>query len=143
MNRRQFCNGLGWAALVGLSGCLQLSTPREDENGPGTSETAVGTASLPIRVWLKATGTPETESTNPIRYGNLTDDEQSLVRTVLDQGEYTAAPESYHPAVDAFRRRVEERTNGGETLRVYLSYQGTWYRVGFAEGDHVIAHPDH
>lgn len=114
MHRRQFCSGLGWAVLAGLSGCLQLSIPRGDENGPGTSGTPVGTAALPIRVWLEATSAPEPETINPIKYGTLTDDEQSLVRTVLDQGEYTAAPESYHPAVDAFRRRIEERTDGAK-----------------------------
>lgn len=135
MNRRRILVGAGTALSAALAGCRRLST------GHGQPR---GTGSLPIRVWLKEVSLSgsERDGLDPIVFGDLSGAERGIVRTALEEGEFTARPNGDPPGLEPFRDRVEARTGNGETLVVYLRRDGTYYRVGFADGDHVIAHPD-
>lgn len=136
MHRRRVLAVAGLALAGSLAGCSANN---------GRDGTPEGTAALPIRFWLEpvSLSAAERESVNPIVYRDLTDDEQAIVETALEAGEYTEEPGPGSPALERLRDRIEERTGNGETLEVYLRREGTYYRVGFADGDHIIAHPDH
>ena len=119
---------------VGLAGCV----------GGLRSEGPRGTAGLPRRLWFEeVTLTPsERERVDPIVSGDLPAAERETVRTAMEEGEYTLERDRGPPAFERLRDRIEERTGNGATLAVYLRRGGTYYRVGFADGDHVVAHPD-
>ncbi|NHN41588.1 hypothetical protein G9C85_08050 [Halorubellus sp. JP-L1] len=104
-----------------------------------------GTDSLGIRFWLEEVSLTqsEREQVTSIAFDDLSSDQREIVRTVFEEGEYTTAHESASPALEALRDRIEQRTGNGETLEAYLRRKDTYYRVGFADGDHIIAHPDH
>jgi hypothetical protein len=111
----------------------------------GGNGTGQGTESLPVRLWLEQVTLSESEreSIDPIVFGDLSEAEQDLVWPALDEGEYTAEPGTESAALERLRERIETRTGDGETLKTYLGRGETLYRVGFADGDHIIAHPDH
>jgi hypothetical protein len=141
MNRRIVLAGAGIAIASSVGGCLQTSlTP-----GGESDDNPQGTADLGTRLWLEQVTVSETDrdSVDPIIFGNLSEAEQDIVQTALDDGEYTSDTETEPPALEDLRSRIEERTGGGQTLEVYLKRNETYYRVGFAAGDHIIAHPNH
>ena len=85
---------------------------------------------------------PENEAdVNPIEYASLSDWEQSLVGTALEEGKYVADTDEMSPAWNSLRGRVEARSEEGEELIVYLVRNGQYYQVGFVNGDHIIASP--
>jgi len=118
---------------VGLAGCV--SGLRDED--------ARGTAGLPWRLWFEEVTLPpsERERVDPLVFGDLTEAEREIVRTAMAEGEYTLERDRGPPAFERLRDRIEERTGNGETLAVYLRRGETYYRVGFADGDHVVAHP--
>ena len=120
---------------VGLAGCAS-GLPGED--GPR------GTATLPRRLWFEEARLDESErgTVDAIRFEDLPEDEREIVRTALREGEYTVERDGGPPAFERLRDRIEARTGNGETLTVYLRRGDTYYRVGFADGDHIVAHPD-
>lgn len=136
MNRRRFLSGAGVALVAPFAGCLSAI----DSNG-----TAQGTEDLPVRFWLEeaSLSASERESVDPVVFGELSTDEQEIVHTALEEGEYTVAQGSEPPALGTLRDRIEQQTGDGETLEAYLRREDTYHRVGFADGDHIIAHPDH
>lgn len=159
MDRRSFL-AIVASGSMGLAGCSTLIGPdptptdaahtSNPTESSAPTETAIdddgdseGTEALPIRFWLEEMSLSESEqdSANPIVYGNLSTAEQELVQTALNEGEYTT--EHASPAVGDIRDRIEQRTGGGETLEAYLRRNDTYYRIGYADGDHIIAHPDH
>lgn len=120
---------------------------RTEGRAPSTASpttVAQGTADLPTRLWFEAASLPESErgSVDAIAYADLSSSERQIVGTALDAGEYTVATERESAALESIRDRIEERTGNGETLVVYLRRNESYYRVGFAAGDHIIAHPD-
>ncbi|MEF8840245.1 MAG: hypothetical protein V5A62_01280 [Haloarculaceae archaeon] len=131
--------GLLWrgaaVGTVGLAGCV---------DGLAGGDEPRGTADLPRRLWFETVSLsdPERESIDPIVFGDLSADEREIVRTALEEGEYTLERDQGPPAFERLRDRIEARTGNGETLEVYLRCGESYYRVGFADGDHVIAHPD-
>jgi hypothetical protein len=120
---------------AGLAGCVGELT---GSNGPR------GTADLPRRLWLEEVSLPaaEREEVDPIVFGALSDGEREIVQTALEEGEYALERDQGPPAFERLRDRIEGRTGNGETLAVYLRRGDTYYRVGFVDGDHVVAHPD-
>lgn len=118
---------------AGLAGCV--SGLRDEDHR--------GTAGLPRRLWFEEVSLPasERERVDPIVFGDLTEAEREIVRTAMAEGEYTLERDRGPPAFERLRDRIEERTGNGETLAVYLRRGETYYRVGFADGDHVVAHP--
>lgn len=135
MNRRSLLVGAGCALAGSFAGCL--SRLDGHENGQGTQ-------TLQVRLWLTDASLSASErgSVNPIVVEKLSTEEQEIVQTALDEGEYTVDQESASPALERLRDRIEQRTGNGETLEAYLRRTETYYRIGFADGDHVIAHPD-
>jgi hypothetical protein len=126
MHRRRALSGVALALLGPAAGCLGSDAP--------------GTADLPTRLWFERAELTESErnAVDPIVFADLPAAERELVATALAEGEYVvdgAAP----PALESLRDRIERRANGG--LEVYLQRDRTYYRVGFAEGDHIVAHP--
>lgn len=103
-----------------------------------------GTADLPRRLWFEAVtlSASKREAIDPIVFGDLPEAEREIVRTALEEGEYTLERDQGPPAFESLRDRIEARTGNGETLAVYLRRGDTYYRVGFADGDHIVAHPD-
>lgn len=140
MNRRTVLVGFGTAIASSAGGCLQTGlTP-----GGESDDSPQGTADLGTRLWLEEVALSETDqdAVDPIIFGNLSEAEQEIVQTALNDGEYTSDTETEPPALEDLRSRIEERTGDGQTLEVYLKRNDTYYRVGFAAGDHIIAHPD-
>jgi hypothetical protein len=103
-----------------------------------------GTADLRRRLWFEEVSLPESEreSVDPIVFGDLSADERDIGRTVLEEGEYTLERDRGPPAFERLQDRIEARTENGGPLEVSLRRGDTDYRVGFADGDHVVAHPD-
>lgn len=133
--RRGFLRRGAVLGTGGLAGCLDGVTG--DDAPPGTAD-------MPRRLWFEEVSLPasEREAIDPIVFGALSDAEQEIARTALEEGEYTQERDRGPPAFERLRDRIEDRTGNGETLAVYLRRGDTYYRVGFADGDHVIAHPD-
>lgn len=130
--RRRVLSGACLLASAAVAGCT----------GPlgGGPE---GTATQPARLWLEAVDAPdEAGSVDPIEYGSLSDGERSLVDTALEEDEYVVDTDETPPAWESLRERVEARTRDGGELVVYLVRDDRYYRVGFANGDNVVAHPD-
>lgn len=139
MNRRNVLSGTGFVLATGLGGCLQAMTP-----GNRADDEPRGTATLDTRLWLESVSlsTSDREALDPIVFRHLSETEQDIVQTAIDEGEYTTDSEDDSPALAQLRSRIEERTDDGRTLEVYLVREQSYYRVGFAAGDHIVAHPD-
>lgn len=129
---------LGRGAVVGTAGLAGCVDGLPGGDGPR------GTADLPRRLWFEAVSISESEreSIDPIVFEDLSEAEREVVRTALEEGEYTSERDGGPPGLERLRVRIEARTGSGETLEVYLRRGQAYYRVGFADGDHVIAHPD-
>jgi len=123
--------GVGLALLGPTSGCF----------GGSSGSDAPGTADLPTRLWFERVELTESErdAVDPIVFADLPAAEREPVATALDEGEYVVDSESASSALESLRDRIERRADGG--LEVYLRRNLTYYRVGFAEGDHIVAHP--
>lgn len=131
IDRRRAFVSVGSVLVVPATGCLQ---------GTGNSGNSQSTEELPVRFWLKQVAPSESEQNiDPIVFADLPDAEREIVRTAIENGEYTVEPENVSPALETLRKRIEQRANGG--LEVYLVREETYYRVGFADGDHIVAHP--
>jgi hypothetical protein len=132
MNRRTVLTGAAVAGTVPFLGCLGTTS-----GGPGGQ----GTEGMPTRLWLERVSLTESEreAVAPIVFAELTEAEQGIVRTALDAEEYTTETENESPALERLRDRIENRADG--SLEVYLVHGDTFYRVGFAAGDNIIAHP--
>ncbi len=137
--RRQFFTHVGLAGGAAVAGCVgPLDTASE-----GTKKPA-GTEEMPNRLRLEPTAPPANGSdVDPIEYGSLPAAERELVDTAMEEGQYTAPTEESPPALDSLRDRIEARTGSGSTLVVYPVRDGQYYRVGFVNGDHIIASPDY
>ncbi|MDX1744881.1 MAG: hypothetical protein R3324_02990, partial [Halobacteriales archaeon] len=96
-----------------------------------------------IRFWLDEATVSEQkrDDINPITCGNVTDGEKELIQTTIESGEYTSEIGSESPALDTLRERIGDQNPGG--VEVYLRCDDTYYRVGFVDGDHIMANPDH
>jgi hypothetical protein len=131
MYRRRVLSAIALVLLGPAAGCL---------GGSGGSDVP-GTADLPTRLWFERVELTESErnAVDPIVFADLPAAERELVATALDEGEYVVESEAPPPALDSLRDRIERRADGG--LAVYLQRNRTYYRVGFAEGDHIVAHP--
>lgn len=135
MNRRSAVFVAGTGVQLLLAGCV---------GSVGSNGTAQGTEGPPVRLWFERVTLPEREreSIDPIVFSDLSEAERNVVRTALDEGEYTACG-TESAALERLRGRIETRTRGGKTLEAHLRRDETLYRVGYADGDHIIAHPDH
>jgi hypothetical protein len=135
LSRRTLLRRGALCGAVGLAGCVG--------GLPGDGDPQ-GTADLPRRLWFEeaSLSASERESIDPIVFGDLPEAEREIVRTALEEGEYTQERDQGPPAFESLRDRIEARTGNGETLAVYLRRGDTYYRVGFADGDHIVAHPD-
>lgn len=137
--RRLLRNGVLFGS-IGFAGCLT-----DDGEDPST-EGDVGDNSndMPteIRFWLVEVSVSESkqESITPIVFSNLSDGQQDIVQTALEEGEYTSEIGEESPALDDLRQRISERTDGG--VEVYLKRDDTYYSVGYVSGTHIIANPD-
>jgi hypothetical protein len=131
MYRRRVLSGVGPVLIGAAAGCL----------GGSNGSDAPGTADLPTRLWFERVELTESErsTVDPIVFADLSAAERELVATTLDEGEYIVDGEATPPALESLRGRIERRADGG--LEVYLRRDRTYYRVGFAEGDHIVAHP--
>lgn len=119
------------------------ATDPSPATSPRSTETPPGTAGLPTRLWFEpvSLSASERDAIDPIVFSTLSGPEQDIVRLALEEGEYTVETEHESAALERLRDRIEARANGG--LAVYLRRGETYYRVGFAAGDHIIAHPMH
>lgn len=124
---------------VGFAGCLA-----DGGEDPSTEGETDDSDDMPteIRFWLVEVSVSESEreSITPIVFSNISDGQQDIVRTALEEGEYTSDIGEESPALDNLRELVLERTDGEG--RAYFKRDDTYYRVGFVSGDHIIAVPD-
>lgn len=136
VKRRSLLAGAGCAISASFAGCLSALD---------NTDRSQGTADLPIRFWLEEVSLAESEydSVNSIGFVNLSTAERKIVRTALEDQAYTAEQGNESPALKKLQSRIEQRTGGGQTLEAYLRRNDTYYRIGYAAGDHIIAHPDH
>ncbi len=133
--RRAVLGAVGLFGAGALAGCTGVSGGADD-SGP------VGTAEMPARLRLKTVPAPDCEAADPIVFADLPAEEQDLVETALEEGEYTAPNgRSAPPAFKRLRERVETRARSGGCgeLVVYLRRGETHYRVALVNGDHIIA----
>lgn len=137
--RRQFFTHVGLAGGAAVAGCVgPLDTASDETDDPA------GTEDMPNRLWFRAVDPPADDSdADPIEYASLSPEERALVDTAMADGEYTVPTDESPPALESLRDRIEARTGSGRTLVVYLVRDGGHYRVGFVNGDHIIASPDY
>lgn len=130
VTRRRVLSGVGLLASAAVAGCT----------GP-LGDAPEGTGTQPARLRLEPVDTPA-DGADPIEYASLPEAERSLVDTALEDGEYVADTDETPPAWDSLRERVEARTGNGGDLVVYLVRDDQYYRVGFVNGDNIIASPE-
>ncbi len=136
---------MGIALTTSFAGCL--STIGTDDSSQGTStigsdDSSQGTVDLPpVRFWLEEVSLTESEqeSIDSLVFSDLSTEAQEIVRTAISEEEYTVQQGSKPPALETIRDRIEQRTGNGETLEVFLRREDTYYRVGYVDGDHIIA----
>lgn len=121
---------------VGLTGCVT-------EEGDGTPTTSADEMPTEIRFWLEEATLSDSErgSIEPIVFSDLSNGQQEIVQTALEEGEYTSEIGEESSALKSLQRSVSARTDGG--LEAYLKRGDTYYRIGFVSGDHIIADPGH
>ncbi|WP_232703176.1 hypothetical protein [Halobacterium wangiae] len=121
---------------VGLAGCVT----EQDDGTPTTTDDEMPTE---IRFWLEEVTRSEAErdATEPIVFSDLPNEQREIVRTALEEGEYTSEIGAESAALENLRRSVSARTDG--ELEAYLERGDTCYRIGFVSGDHIIADPDY
>ena len=129
---------------VGLTGCV---TEQDDGTptppGDGTPTPTDDEMPTEIRFWLEEVPISESEqgSIEPIVFSDLSNRQEEIVETALEEGEYTSEIGAESPALENLRRRISARTDGG--VEAYLKRGDTYYRIGFVSGDHIIADPGH
>ena len=122
------------SALVG--GCLQgWETTRTGERTP-TEE-----APTEVRLWFERASVSESEraSIDPIVFSDLPKPEKKTVRTALQDGEYTERVGEVSGPMQSLRERIEARVDEG--IEAYLLRESTYYRIGYVDGDHIVANP--
>lgn len=136
MNRRSFLSCAGLVLTTPFAGCLSAIDGNQNSQG---------TENLPVRFWFEevSLSASEQESVNPLVFRELSTAEQEIVQTAIEEGGYTVEQESEPPALENLRDRIEQRTGSGETLEAHPRREVTHHRLGFADGDHIISHPDH
>lgn len=125
---------------MGLAGCVT-----DDGDDPSTEgDMSDDSTDMPteIQFWLVevSVSASEQESITPIVFSDLSDAQKNIVRTALEEGEYTAEIGEEPRALENLRQQISARTDGG--VQAYLKRDDTYYRVGFVAGDHIIADPD-
>lgn len=80
------------------------------------------------------------ERITPIRCANVTPEERELIQTAIESDQYTSGIGSAPPGLERLRERIRDHDSGG--VELYLSCDERLYRVGFINGDHVLADPD-
>lgn len=117
---------------IGLAGCVT-------EQGGGSQTTTEDEMPTEIQFWLDEVPLSESErdSLDPIVFSDLSNGEQEIVQTALEEGEYTSEIGEESTALRNLRQRIASRTDGG--VEAYLKRGDTYYRIGFVSGDHIIA----
>lgn len=125
---------------IGFAGCM--TDDGEEPSGEGDVSDDSNDMPTEIQFWLVEVSVSESKqgSITPIVFSNLSDGQKDIVRTALEEGEYTWEIGEESPALENLRGRISERTDGG--VEAYLKRDDTYYRVGFVSGDHIIANPD-
>ena len=102
MNRRTLLLGSSCVLTGSFAGCVS----RVDGHG-----NAQGTETLQVRFWLEEASLPASEqgSVNPIAFEDLSLQEREIVKTALEDGDYTVDQESVSPPLESLRDRVEFR----------------------------------
>jgi len=140
MKRRNYL-GVTTAALFALTGCV---AGQDRETPTATDDTSTATEDeMPTRIkfWLQEVSLSESEqdAIDPIVYSELSSGQQEIVQTALQEGEYTTEMGEEPPELAGLRRATEAQADDG--VEAYLKREGTYYRVGFVSGDHIIASP--
>lgn len=94
-----------------------------------------------IKLWFEQVSLSESKrsSIDPMVFTDLSETQREIVETAIEEGEYTERIGEESAALSSLKARVEERS--GDGVEVYLRRDGTYYRVGFVAGDHIIASP--
>lgn len=74
---------------------------------------------------------------DPIQFSSLSAAEQSILKTVVEDGGYATCEPS--DAFEQFVDRVQDRSHQSERMRVYLEREGTYYRLYVEVLDEVYA----
>jgi hypothetical protein len=121
LTRRNMLHVLA-VGVVGAAGCI-------DQSGM-------------IEFWLVRANVSASkqERITPIRCANVTEGEQELIQKAIENEQYTSEIGSASPALERLRERIGDQNPGG--LEAYLKCNETLYRVGFVDGDHIMADPD-
>jgi hypothetical protein len=92
-----------------------------------------------IELWLEkaSLSTSKRDSIDPIVFSELTDSQQEIIRTAIDDGKYTTQIGEESDAFSNLRYKIESHAN--EELEVFLKKSDIYYNVGLVEGDHIIA----
>lgn len=135
-----------------LAGCVSTDGKPATES-PNTSTTTDDTSS--ITNWERSTGcdsmhdsvisvkrvtTSLEDEYMPIRFADLSPDEQTILRTVTEEGGYGTCTTS--EAFQQFLNRVSDHTarQDGDSARVYLERKGTYYGLYVEDLDQVYAY---
>lgn len=118
-----------------ISGCTERSPPATTES----TQTDDDEMPTEIELWLEklSLSMSKRESIDPIVFSELPDSQQEIIRTAIDEGEYTTQIGEESDAFSALRDKIESHAN--EELEVYLKKSDIYYKVGLVAGDHIIA----
>lgn len=128
---------------VGITGC---PTGRDGARPPasddGTSTPTEDEMSTEITFWLREVTLSEAEqdAIEPIVFSELSSGQKEIVRTALEEGEFTTTVGEESPELEGLRRLIEAQADDG--VKAYLEREETFYRIGFVAGDHIIASPE-
>lgn len=118
-----------------ISGCTERSPPATTES----TQTDDDEMPTEIELWLEkvSLSMSKRESIDPIVFSELPDSQQEIIRTAIDEGEYTTQIGEESDAFSTLRDKIESHAN--EKLEVYLKKSDIYYKVGLVAGDHIIA----
>lgn len=118
-----------------ISGCTERSPPATTES----TQTDDDEMPTEIELWLEklSLSMSKRESIDPIVFSELPESQQEIIRTAIDEGEYTTQIGEESDAFSTLRDKIESHAN--EELEVYLKKSDIYYKVGLVAGDHIIA----
>lgn len=118
-----------------ISGCTERSPPATTES----TQTDDDEMPTEIELWLEklSLSMSKRESIDPIVFSELPESQQEIIRTAIDEGEYTTQIGEESDAFSTLRDKTESHAN--EELEVYLKKSDIYYKVGLVAGDHIIA----
>jgi len=133
-SRRSIIAAGATIASAGLAGCL--SAPENRRTSPGCD----GMHDAVVEIELSALSAARREEVDLIQYFDLSDGEQRIVRTAMEDGQYRKCPGpdgAFPEPLQVFRDRVSNHIT--ENYHAYLTQSGTIYAIGLEIRDVEVA----